>query len=119
MLKGVSILFRPRPFDIFSQVEDSESCGNFWGDLWNESCGLSDCDSVSWTGVPVVTDVPVSPSSEVAEMCADVSSDSEWEFVEPQSSTFSKKRSFVCAGTQGEMCYEGSSVKAPRVPEEG
>ena len=47
-------------FDIFSQGEDSERCGNSWGD----PCGLSDCDPVTWTGVPVVlvvTDVLVSP----------------------------------------------------------
>ena len=43
--------------EFVSQEEDSESCGNSWGDLWDESCGLSDCDSVTWTGVPVVTDV--------------------------------------------------------------
>ena len=28
--------------DIFSQQEVSESCGNSWGDLWDESCGMSD-----------------------------------------------------------------------------
>ena len=37
-------------FDIFSQGEDSESCGNSWSDLWDESGGLSDCDSGTWTG---------------------------------------------------------------------
>ena len=31
----------------------------------------------------MVTDVLVSPSSAVAEMCEDASSDSDWEFVEP------------------------------------
>ena len=30
------------PIDIFSQQEDSESCGNSCGDLWDGSCGLSD-----------------------------------------------------------------------------
>ena len=30
-------------FDIFCQGKDSESCGNSWGDLWDDSCGLSDC----------------------------------------------------------------------------
>ena len=55
-------------FDIFSQGEDSESCGKSWGDLWDESGGLSDCDSGTWTGLPVVTDVFVSPSSAVSEM---------------------------------------------------
>ena len=47
-------------FDNFSQGEVSDSCGSSWSDLWDESCGLSDCVSVTWTGVPVVTDVPVS-----------------------------------------------------------
>ena len=31
-------------FDILSQGKDSESCGNSWGDVWDGSCGLSDCD---------------------------------------------------------------------------
>ena len=52
-------------FDLFSQEEVAESCGNSWGDFWDESCGLSGCDSVTWTGVPVVTDVLVSASSTV------------------------------------------------------
>ena len=39
--------------------------------------GLSDCDPVAWTGVRVVTDVRVSPSSAVAECSEDVSSDSD------------------------------------------
>ena len=82
--------------DIFSQEEDSESCGNSWGDLWDESCGLSDCGSVTLSGVPVVTDVPVSPSSAVAVMSETLLSDSGWEIVEPQSFSFSRKRSVVC-----------------------
>ena len=45
--------------------------------------------------VPVVTDVLVSPSSVVTEFCDGVSLGSDWEFVEPQSSSSSKKRSFV------------------------
>ena len=57
--------------DIFSQEEFSESCRNSWCDLWDESCGSSDCDSVTWTGVLVVT-VLVSPSSAVAVMCEGV-----------------------------------------------
>ena len=64
----------------------AEACG----DLWDESCGLSDCDSVKWTGLLVVTDVLESPSSAVAEMCEGVSSDSGWEVVELQSFSFSK-----------------------------
>ena len=48
-------------FDFFSQGEISESCGNSWG--------LCDCAPGTWTVLPVVTDVRVSPSSAVAEMC--------------------------------------------------
>ena len=72
-------------FDIFSKREDSESCGNSWCDLWDESCGLSDCGSVTLSGVPVVTDVPVFPSSAVGVMNEALLSGSEWETVEPQS----------------------------------
>ena len=82
-------------------------------DPWDGSCGLSDCDSVTWTRLLVVSDVLVSPSSVVAEMCEGVSSDSVWEGVEPQSFSFSKERSFVCAENQRETSYEGSPVKAP------
>ena len=71
-------------------------------DFWDESGGLSDCDSGTWTGLLVVTDVRVSPSSAVAEICEDVSSDSDWEFVEPQSFSCSKKRSFASAENQKE-----------------
>ena len=42
--------------------------------------------------MPDVTMVPVSPSSVVTELFEDVSLDSDWEVVEPQSSSFSKKR---------------------------
>ena len=114
MLKeGVSILFRLRSWTLFSQGEDSECCGNSWGDLWDGSCGLSGCDSVTWTRLPVVNDVLVSPSSAVSEVCEGVSLDSDREFVEPQSSSFSKKRSIVWVENQDEMSYEGTPVKAP------
>ena len=49
----------------------------------------------------------------MTEFCDDVSLDSDWKFVEPQSSSFSKKRSFACVEKQEEMRYEGSSVKGP------
>ena len=65
-------------FDNFLSGEDSESCGISWGDLWDDSGGLSDCDSVTWTRLPVVKDVPVSPSSAVAEFCDGVSLDIDW-----------------------------------------
>ena len=40
----------PEAFGIFILEEDSESCG----DLKDESCGLSDCGSVTSTSLPVV-----------------------------------------------------------------
>ena len=55
----------------------------------------------------------VSPSSAVAEMCEGVSSDSDWEYVEPQSFSFSRKRSIVRVENQEDMSYEGTPVKAP------
>ena len=79
-------------------------------------CGVSDCDSEAGTSVPVVPVVlvvPVSPSSVVTEVCDGFSLDSDWEFVEPQSFSFSQKRSSVLEENPGEMGYEGSPVKAP------
>ena len=55
----------------------------------------------------------VSLSSVVTECFEDVSLDSDWEFVEPQSSSFSKKRSIVWEENHEEMSYEGMPVKAP------
>ena len=63
--------------------------------------------------VPDVTDVPVSPSSVVTEFCDGFSFCSDWEFVEPQSFSFSKKRAHVCTATQEEMRYESSPAQAP------
>ena len=54
--------------------------------------------------VPDVTDVPVSPSSVVTELCDVSSCCSCWKFVEPQSLSFSKKQ--VWTATQEEMRYE-------------
>ena len=79
-------------FDIFSQREDSESCGNSQESLLGDSCGLSDCGSEAVSGVPVVTDVPVSLFSAVVVMNEALLSDSDWETVEPKSFSFSRKR---------------------------
>ena len=100
-------------FDIFSHGRDAECCGNSWCDLAGDYCGFSDCGSVALSGVVVVTDVPVSPSSAVAVMSEASLSDSDWEFVEPQSFSFSKKRSAACWENSGNMSYEGTPVKAP------
>ena len=86
--EGVSTLSPLRLFDIFSHGRDSESCGNSWCDLLGDSCGLSDCGSVALSGVLVVTDVPVSPSSAVAMMSEAWLSDSDWNrssFLSPES----------------------------------
>ena len=45
------------------------------------------------------------PSSAVAEMCEVVSLGSDWEFVEPQSFSFSKQRSVVWVENQEDMSY--------------
>ena len=39
--------------------------------------------------------------------------DSDWELVEPESFSFSRKRPVVCAKKQQDMSYEGTPVKAP------
>ena len=63
--------------------------------------------------VPLLIDVPVSPSSVVTELCDVSPCGSDWGFVEPQSFSFSKKRAHRVTGTQEEMWYESSPVKAP------
>ena len=94
-----------------------ESCGDLsWGDPLEKLEDLSDSEPVSFAlvrVVPDVTDVLVSPSSVVTEFCDVSSRCSDWEFVEPQSFSFSKKRALCCTDTQEEMRYEGSQVKAP------
>ena len=61
----------------------------------------------------------VSAPSVVTVMCEDVSSDSEWDVVEPQSFSFSKKRSFACVENQEDMNFEGAPVKAPPCSKRG
>ena len=60
-----------------------------------------------------VTDVLVSPSSVVTELCDGFSCCSDWEFVEPQSFSFSKKRAHSCTVSQEEIRFEEPQVKAP------
>ena len=77
---------------------------------------LSDCEPETRLNVTVVldvTDVPVSPSSVVTEFCDGFPFCSDWEFVEPQSFSFSKKRAHSWTVTQEEMRFEGSQAKAP------
>ena len=75
--------------------------------------GLSDCEPDTRVDVSVVTDVPVSPSSVVIELCRVSPCLSDWSFVEPQSFPFSEQRAHCCAVTQEVMRYEDSPVKAP------
>ena len=49
----MSILFRLRP--LIWSVKERIRRAVAWVDLWDVPCGLSDCDPVTWTGVPVVT----------------------------------------------------------------
>ena len=64
--------------------------------------------------MPVVTDVLVSASSTVAVTCEGVSSDSGWEFVEPQSFLFSKKASSLLCGES--RTYELSTDASKKTP---
>ena len=59
--------------------------------------GMESCGDVSWE--PELCDV--------SPCCCD------WELVEPQSSSFSKKSAHCCTDTQEDMRYEGSPVIAP------
>ena len=67
------------------------------------------------SGMLVVTDVGESAPS-VVSVCEVVPSGSEWDFVEPQSFSFSKKLNFACVEDQEDMNYEGTLVKAPPCP---
>ena len=62
--------------------------------------------------VPDVTHVLVSPSSLVTELCDEYSFCSDWDFVEPQSFSFSKKRVHSCTVAQKEMWSEEPQVEA-------
>ena len=82
------------------------------GDFLGDSCDLSGCAPEVSSGVLVATDVLDFPSSLVV-MSEAFLSDSDWEIVEPQSFSFSKKRHAVCVENQEDMNYEGTPVKAP------
>ena len=61
----------------------------------------------------VATDVLLLPSSSVVVMSEALLSDSDWENVEPQSFSFSRKRQAVCVENEEGMNFDGMSVKAP------
>ena len=69
------------------------------------------------SGALVVTVVPVSSSSPLIVMSEDLLSDSDWEIVEPQSFSFSRKRQAVCVENQEDMNYDGTPVKHRQHPE--
>ena len=71
---------------------------------------LSDCEPPDGSDV---IDVLVSPSSVITELCDVSPCRSHWEFVEPQSFSFSKQRARCCTDTREEMRYEGSTVITP------
>ena len=83
------------------------------GDLLGDSCGLSHCGSEVLSGVLVVSDVLVSPFSSVVVMSVASVWDSNWENLEPQSFSFSRKRRAVWVENQENMSREGTAVKAP------
>ena len=61
--------------------------------------------------MPDVRGVPFSPSSVVTECLGDVSLESDWEFVEPQPSSLSKKRASFWRVSQEEIRHESSLVQ--------
>ena len=66
-----------------------------WEDTLDEFKSWSGCEPDSRACVrmvPDVTDVLVSPSSVVTELCDISSCGSDWDYVEPQSFSLSKKR---------------------------
>ena len=87
----------------------------FLGDLLGHSGGWSDCGSEALSVLPVVIEVFVLAPSAVTVMCDGASSDSDWEFVEPQPFSFSKRRPIACVESQENMSDEGTPVKAPPV----
>ena len=62
-----------------------------------------------------MTDVLVSPSSVITEFCDGFSCGSDWDFVEPQSFSFSQKRAHSCTVAQKEMWSEEPQVKSPPI----
>ena len=94
----------------------SESCCDLArDDLLGELDDMSDREPVSFELVRVVldvTDVPVSPSSVIIELCEVSPCCSDWEFVKPQSYSLSKKRAHCCTDTQEEMRLNSESTPA-------
>ena len=108
----MSVLFLWRP--LISLVK-----GEIWRvvvvfleeDLLEKPEDLSDCEPEIWVdvcAVPDVSVVPVSPSSVFTGCFGDVSLELDWGFVEPQSPSLSKKRTFWTVSRE-EMRSESSA----------
>ena len=111
--EDVRVWFLWKAFEIFCQEGDVESCGDVsWEDLWTI---LRTCLIVSLirARVPLLIDVPVSPSSVVTELCDVSPCGSDWGLWNRSPFLLLKKRAHRVTGTQEEMWYESSPVKAP------
>ena len=91
-----------------STLADADSCKDSWGDFLGDSCDLSQCVPEVSSGVPVLTDV-LDSSSSLVFCCRTLIG----ETLEPQSSSFSRKRQALCVEKQEDMNYDGTPVKAP------
>ena len=89
-------------FEEFGPMDDSGSFGDSWDDVRGDSCSFSECVPALSSGVPVVTDVFVSLPS-VGVLGEVFPSASDCEAVEPQSSSFSRKRQAFHVESQGDM----------------
>ena len=92
-------------FEEFSPMGEFEILGNSWGHFCGDSCDFSVRVPAGSLGVPVVTDVLVSPLS-VGVLGADFPSDLECEIAEPQSFSVSKMRQASLMESQGSMSME-------------
>ena len=116
--EDVRVLFLRKPLNFLVKGDICRVVVIFLGKTSWTTEDLSDLESEAWVVVPEVpdvTDVPVSPSSVVTEFCVGFSFCSDWDFVEPQSFSFSKKRVHSCTVTQEEMWFEEPQVKAPPI----
>ena len=114
--EDVRVLFLWKPLKFLVKREMWRVAEMFLGKTpLEEFENWSDCGPASRARVrvvPDVTDVLVSPSSVITELCEVSPSRSDVEFVEPQSFSLFKKRAHCCTDKQEEMRYEGSPVKA-------
>ena len=77
----------------FGPMDDLGRFGDFWDDLYGDSCVFSECGPAVSSGVPVVAGVSVSPPS--AGVLAEI--------VKPQTFSFSRKRQALHMESQADM----------------